>query len=566
LEVDIKLLRIRRLVYTKRYFLKLSLIYFIISVSLVLLFSIVFDDIYTSLSRNFIREEERVRSIQIAKRIESMMNEYLHLAYDFAASEEVKTFFGEPRESKHGIFTSEVLQQYLLYKKGAEELHFISRSAENNISTGYIPNLYLYKNWGILYNLSTSLNDHLFFSSIYRGLSGDTICLSVAVKVFNTVHQVIGYIIIDVYRNKLQSLIEQGKSVQSSINITNKKNFIIYSGVRYDEGKKYIPVDQNDFTYSFSHSILENSFILNYEVQNSFLLEVKEKFREKISWLVIVSIIISMITALIISSGLRKPINKLITTMKIVGEGNLEAQIDLKKRDDLHELQDEFNKFVRQLKRLQDENMENERLLHQAQIAFLQAQIKPHFLYNMLATIKGMVSYSSPEEVKTAIITLSRLLRNSFDFSEELRPLKDHLEIIQCYVDMQNFRFPNKFQLLINADQKSLSCRMPPLLLQPIVENSIIHGFSDKEEACTIDIQTEMHDGYLFITIKDNGTGIPNRLLREIKRDKTNAAYPHIGLTNVIKRIKFFYDDSCFVDIESHIGKGTTVTFKLYAL
>jgi two-component system sensor histidine kinase YesM len=168
-----------------------------------------------------------------------------------------------------------------------------------------------------------------------------------------------------------------------------------------------------------------------------------------------------MITAMIIASGIRKPIKTLIETMKIVGKGNLDAQIALEKRNDLHELQEEFNKLVRRLKTLQNENIQNEKLLHLSQIEFLQAQIKPHFLYNMMATIKGMISICPPEEVKNAIMILTKILRESYDFSEELKPLKAHLSLIQNYIEMHNFRFPHRFSLSVDVTEDALSIVTP---------------------------------------------------------------------------------------------------------
>jgi two-component system sensor histidine kinase YesM len=526
-----------------------------------------FENSYTSISGKYIRQEEESRSIQAAQRIEAMMNDYLSLAHELAGNEELRVFLqGDPVPGDQNVPT-EAIERFFLYKRGEEEIHIISVQVDKYLSTGYIPNLYLYKNWGILYDLSRSPEDHLFFSSLYRGISGDTINLSVAVKIYDEKRQVIGYVIIDVYRNRIRNIFPQDQNSSSRIILTNSDNYVVYSGTdRYEEGTQYLPIEQSAYAYTFSRPLLNHTFYLQYEVRNTFLLDVKERFRTRVYLLIVVSIIASMMIALIISSGLRKPINKLIQTMKIVGKGNLDAQIDLKKRDDLHELQEEFNKLVRKLKQLQEENIENVQLLHQAQIDFLQAQIKPHFLYNMLATIKGMVSCSSPEEVKAAIVTLTKLLRNSFDFSDELRSLEDHLSIIRCYVDMQNYRFSNRFSLTVDAHTESLGCRMPPLLLQPIVENSIIHGFANQEKDCEIRIIAETAGDYLFITITDNGVGISSEILNNIHKSALSEQTSHIGLSNVIRRIKFFYDDTCYIRVESRAMKGTKVVFKLLKL
>ncbi len=559
--------KIKRLFYTKRYFIKLSAIYIIISLSLILLISLVFNNIYTSISKNYIYEQEKSKSEQIAISIEMLMHEYTSLTDKLAFNPDIQQFLESTDSTTSQADAKIAIEEFFLNKKGEEEIHLISSQGANTLSTGYIPNIYQYKNWGILYDLNTLDNDTIYFSSQYRGLSGDAFSLSVATKVQNRANEVIGYVIIDVYRNKIQSLLSNYQTLQSMIKITDNRNLVVYSnGDRYEEGSLYVPIEENDYIYTFSIPILNNSFTLHYEVKNTFLLQIKSIVTNQLFWLIFFSIIVSMITALIISSGLRKPINKLIETMKVVGKGDLDAQIDLNKRNDLHELQEEFNKLVKKLKNLQEENIENQHLMHEAQIAFLQAQIKPHFLYNMLATIKGMISYSSPDEVKQAIVTLTKLLRNSFDFSQELRTLKEHLAIIECYVEMQNYRFSNRFTLQIEATSQAMRTRMPPLLIQPIVENSIIHGFSEKEEDCLIHIKAHTEDDYLIITIFDNGEGMEQEKIDQIMRLEPTQNCSHVGLANIIKRIKYFYDDNCSISIHSSVGEGTTVTCVLKRL
>jgi sensor histidine kinase YesM len=559
--------RIITFAYDKRYFLKLSLIYIGISLSLIIILSVIFEDIYTSISRNYIYEQEKLKSIQIANSIEELMKEYVLISENLASNNAIQQFFKFNNDDLNNIAAQDAIEDYFLYKKGKEEIHLISTVGERTLSTGYIPNIYLYRNWGVLYDLQHINNSTMYFSSLYRGLSGDGMSLSVATKVKDSNNKVIGYVIVDIYRNTLQELFSNILTSQSSIKITNKENFVRFSNEdTYDEGTRYEPIKESDYVYTFTTPILDGSFSIHYEVKNTFLLHIKSTFQTQFFYLIAFSIIISMITAMIIASGIRKPIKTLIETMKIVGKGNLDAQIALEKRNDLHELQEEFNKLVRRLKTLQNENIQNEKLLHLSQIEFLQAQIKPHFLYNMMATIKGMISICPPEEVKNAIMILTKILRESYDFSEELKPLKAHLSLIQNYIEMHNFRFPHRFSLSVDVTEDALYTRMPPLLLQPIIENSIIHGFKDKENNCNISIVGYSKDNYLYLTIKDDGIGMSSETLKTIKAYALQEHSPHIGLANVFKRIKYFYNDSCSMNIESTEEEGTTVTCVLQAL
>ncbi len=217
--------RIITFAYDKRYFLKLSLIYIGISLSLIIILSVIFEDIYTSISRNYIYEQEKLKSIQIANSIEELMKEYVLISENLASNNAIQQFFKFNNDDLNNIAAQDAIEDYFLYKKGKEEIHLISTVGERTLSTGYIPNIYLYRNWGVLYDLQHINNSTMYFSSLYRGLSGDGMSLSVATKVKDSNNKVIGYVIVDIYRNTLQELFSNILTSQSSIKITNKEKF-----------------------------------------------------------------------------------------------------------------------------------------------------------------------------------------------------------------------------------------------------------------------------------------------------------------------------------------------------
>ncbi|NCB02402.1 MAG: two-component sensor histidine kinase, partial [Spirochaetia bacterium] len=300
--------KIHAFVYDKRYFIKLSLIYIGISFSLIFILSVIFENIYTSISRNYIYGQEKLKSIQIANSIDDLMQEYVLMSENLASNEDIQHFFRFENNAANNIAAQDAIEDFFLYKKGKEEIHLISTIGERTISTGYIPNIYLYKNWGVLYDLQHMKDSTMYFSSLYRGLSGDGISLSVATKVKDATGKVIGYVLVDIYRNTLQNLFRNLLTSQSSIKITNTDDYVRYSNEdTYDEGTLYKPIKESDYVYTFTTSILEGSFSLHYEVKNTFLLHIKSTFQTQFFYLIAFSIIISMITALIVSSGIRKP-------------------------------------------------------------------------------------------------------------------------------------------------------------------------------------------------------------------------------------------------------------------
>ncbi|MBF9016736.1 sensor histidine kinase [Oceanispirochaeta sp. M2] len=552
--------------FTHRYFIKLLIVYFLTSLLVLCTFIIVFDRLFESISNNYIYKKEKEWAIKTGNSIEVMMGDYSSLLQDLAKNKGIQDFFLQKETDLEArSLIEQTINDYILFNKGFEEIHIIGIDISRRISSGYIPNIYLYRNWGILYNMTKDeQRNNFFFASRYRGINGEYTCLSVATKVFSPEGKLIAYIILDVYTSRITALLNQANPSQGNINLTDQNNYIQYSNSnQFEEGQIYQRPSEQDYNYHFEVPLIQDKFTFNYDIKNSYFKLLNRELGKMSFILLLLSMLISILIASFFSSNLQKPINKLINAMKIVGKGDLNVQLDLRKRNDLHELETEFNLLVRRFKNLNEENLESERLMHQAQISSLQAQIKPHFIYNILATLRGMVYYSSPDDVAELITNLTKLLRNTFDFSNKLKTLEWHLSIVQCYVDIQNKRFSDKFNLIIESDQKSLSCLMLPLLIQPIVENSISHGLEDKIGDCHISIQTWVKEDYLFIKIEDNGTGIDPETVRRINEGDTTFFQNHIGFGNVKKRLAYFYDQECYISLESKVGEGTTVKLKI---
>ena len=155
--------------------------------------------------------------------------------------------------------------------------------------------------------------------------------------------------------------------------------------------------------------------------------------------------------------------------------------------------------------------MEKQLLLKQADIAMLQSQIDPHFLYNTLECIRGMAVEHGSYDICAMAEALATFFRYSISIRSNVVPLMDELEHIRNYVTIQQYRFPKRFRLTIEADRQDhvlMEALIPKLTLQPIVENCIIHGFRDIVSGGVISITAERTQTHLDLTIEDNGKGM----------------------------------------------------------
>ncbi len=191
------------------------------------------------------------------------------------------------------------------------------------------------------------------------------------------------------------------------------------------------------------------------------------------------------------------------------------------------------------------------------EVAFLQAQIKPHFIYNVLNSIMSL-SYVNVEKARELIANFATFLRGSFVFmnTNQLIPLRNELNLVQSYVEIEKARYPDQFQFILEnrIDQASL---LPPFLIQPLVENAIRHGVAARRKDGLVVLKIILEQQkYVNITITDNGNGMSLEKLQQVQMQDLNHE-SGVGLSNTIKRTKQFGGS---YSIDSEVGKGTTIS------
>ncbi|GKU80493.1 ATP-binding protein [Paenibacillus sp. L3-i20] len=196
------------------------------------------------------------------------------------------------------------------------------------------------------------------------------------------------------------------------------------------------------------------------------------------------------------------------------------------------------------------------------EVAFLQSQIKPHFLFNVLNSIVAL-SYMDVERARKMIADLADYLRGSFRFSntEERIGFAEEFSLIRTYVEIERTRFKDRIRFNYNIAETAYGVHMPPLLLQPLVENAIRHGIGDRIDGGTVTLTAEKLDGMWQFVVADDGVGItPERLKTLLERGDSDGSQG-VGLQNINKRLKYEYGNS--LELESELGYGTKVTIRI---
>ena len=241
----------------------------------------------------------------------------------------------------------------------------------------------------------------------------------------------------------------------------------------------------------------------------------------------------------------------------------MDVRISLDRQDELGQLAIAFNHMVNALKTNRAELMENQKELNETKLRMLQAQLNPHFLGNTLDTMKWISKINNMPEVAMMSTDLADILRFCIS-GEEFVPLYRELEILERYIEIQRIRLSDQFSFQVDVPEELLGHPVPKMILQPIVENAILHGLVGVERSLIRVKAEKWQEEFLRVTVTDNGRGIPEEMAGKPYSRETLPDKHHLGLYNVHMILKLHYaeDAGLFLD-RGPDGTGTSVTATL---
>lgn len=279
-----------------------------------------------------------------------------------------------------------------------------------------------------------------------------------------------------------------------------------------------------------------------------------------------VILLLAFVSSLSISRRLNSDIERLSSGMGRAKEGDLNIRIDINEDtpEEIETMANAYNDMIDKLR----ESTEKERIAtkkqQDAHIVALEAQINPHFLYNTLDTINWMAIEKEEFDISNAINALATILRYAIAKSNALVTVREEIEWLKKYIFLQQFRLKDAVSCELDVEPDIMDASIHKLLMQPFIENAIIHGFEDSTENATLWISLKNEDNHIVIRIKDNGKGMSPEMVDQINKGVIEAKdRTHIGMGNVITRMKMYYADDASVSVESTMDVGTIVTLKV---
>lgn len=299
------------------------------------------------------------------------------------------------------------------------------------------------------------------------------------------------------------------------------------------------------------------------------LIRDSQELRDRMYWASAIVMIIIFLLIFALSQQTTKNIKRLSKAMKAVESGDLSPKELPRTNDEIGllsirfmHMMDTINSLIRDIKR-------NEKKKREADLKALQLQIHPHFLYNTLNTIRYLAKLQHAANIEQVTGSLIHLLRSAAGKNSGLVTLSEELQSVQSYMDIQNYKYVDDITIQYDMQQGLEDYRVLPLLLQPLVENALLHGIEARKDIegglIRISIRTEQDDS-LVIAVMDNGPGMPAEMLdsfRQGKNEEDQRKMFGIGLHNVHERIQLTYGSAYGLDLESRLGEYTRVTLRL---
>lgn len=278
----------------------------------------------------------------------------------------------------------------------------------------------------------------------------------------------------------------------------------------------------------------------------------------------VLGILFSVLIITYVTGAMTRSTHEIVAAMKTARQGELSVQVNLETKDELAMIGSHFNQMMVRIQQLMDEVKLATGREKEAEIRALVAQINPHFLYNMLDSINWMAIEKDEHEISQMIESLAKILRYSINDSNWVVALREEVEWLKQYIYLQQNHFDNSFESHIHFDDEILSYKIYKLLLQPLVENAIIHGFKGYESGGVLKITGTQDGEYIKIVVADNGRGIDSDTLESIDKDmQERYSFSGIGIKNVANRLRVYYGDNAALHFTSEIGQGTTVTLMI---
>lgn len=550
----------------------------------VLIYFLSMTQLFSVFSRNAL-EEEATETLELT---DAALKEHFAIIFD---SIDAISSNGVIKEELEKPITEETpilyRQLFVLSKKYGDMADFCIYDSSGQLVTYVGSGKYvqdkLALDWGILFETLKSSGEHIIRNAkTYTGAhtgefvragktiisdKGDVIGFAVAVITQDNMNYILQEVGLE-NRGVLRILDDFHEMIYASMSVSENKEYLAAQKSLLSGDMAYYESDNKNFRYYHLmdeelklHLFYRQTFTLQNDMLSNILL-----FGAVVGF---IGIVLSLIMSGIFSRLFYSPIEKMKRAIDSISQGDYKVRIPIEndRADELASLMRNVNLMTETLEENTTRLVERERELGNTNIQMMQAQLNPHFIYNTLDTIKWIGKANDVPEVAVISSGLARILRSSIS-SEQIVPLKKELDLVEAYIEIQRIRFDDKFEFVTDISEIFYSARVPKLILQPVIENSIVHGFEDRDRGMIL-LRAEREDEDLIIQVLDDGCGIDEETLlrlnahEDLKTENDGKNHSGIGVKNAHGIIQLHYGEKYGLSYSLREEGGTCVTYRL---
>lgn len=534
---------------------------------------------------------------QIAERVNLNMEVYTNLLYQIYKDDQVidnVITLTDDKESHKAVAYNQIIKRMKLYRNSDAGIRCLSIICPDGVTVTYDfeTDSSLNTIWHDYPDMRQSppyreaidapgmvLTDTMYFEGEEN--AGHFFHISKRLFDFNDLEKgSIGTIVMSVDQKILSSICGNGTTQDNSINfILNKEQRVIsypdedFTGISINPDlntEEFVKVSgylKNKKVALNQYEDADTGWIFCNAYDRDYMLRDVTRTQEMQIGITVLLLGFAVIMTLYTVRNMDKSVKSVVEGMQKVKKGNLDVVVPVQSFDEIGTITDNFNEMTVKVRELIQEVTEAEEHQKNAEIRALEAQINPHFLYNTLDSINWMAIEKEEYEISKMIRNLGVILRYSVNKSNQIVTVRELSDWLEKYISLQQMRFNDAFSYCLNIDKDTYDRTVYKLLLQPFVENAIIHGFKEMESGgfLQIDIMPAENGQGIVIIIEDNGKGMPQEMLK-CYNDREEAIKDEgksIGLHNAFSRMNMYYGEKASWNVSSMEGMGTVITLRL---
>lgn len=364
-----------------------------------------------------------------------------------------------------------------------------------------------------------------------------------------------GYLLIKISEKELWETYMELDGDDQRFYVLDQEGTIISSKDKREIGNAMTDLQNSEAMY-LRERIRGTDWYLLEEVQIQEVWKSLNRVNHMIALGIVGGVAIFLLLFIYYSGKTLKPVREIEEKMSMAASGNFGIRAEVMQEDEFGQIATSFNTMVEKIDTQVNEIREMEKKKRLAELDFLRAQINPHFIYNTLSSIRFYVEMNQGEKAENMLLNFSKILRKTLTRSEEIVLLREELEAMEAYVELQKMRYTDQLQVTYELAKETMECLIPNFIVQPIIENAIFYSVGN-DEAAQISILSFTEGDTLILEVKDNGSGMTQEKIDQVLHKELNIN--KVGVRNVKERIQLIYGQRYGLWIDSNPGQGTSV-------